>query len=77
MKKYLIHIIEDDVSVKKLLEITFKEYEFDYISSDSKKNALIMFLSHNPDLLVVDLGLSDGDGKDLITQLSHIKPNSF
>ena len=77
MKKYLIHIIEDDVSVKKLLEITFKEYEFDYISSDSKKNALIMFLSHNPDLLIVDLGLSDGDGKDLITQLSHIKPNSF
>ena len=63
MKKYLIHIIEDDVSVKKLLEITFKEYEFDYISSDSKKNALIMFLSHNPDLLIVDLGLSDGDEK--------------
>jgi two-component system KDP operon response regulator KdpE len=72
MKKYLIHIIEDDVSVKKLLEITFKEYEFDYISSDSKKNALIMFLSHNPDLLIVDLGLSDGDGKDLIKQIREI-----
>ena len=72
MKKNLIHIIEDDVSVKKLLEITFKEYEFDYISSDSKKNALIMFLSHNPDLLIVDLGLSDGDGKDLIKQIREI-----
>jgi two-component system, OmpR family, KDP operon response regulator KdpE len=72
MKQYLIHIIEDDVSVKKLLEITFKEYEFNFISSDSKKNALIMFLSHNPDLLIVDLGLSDGDGKDLIKQIREI-----
>jgi two-component system, OmpR family, KDP operon response regulator KdpE len=72
MKEYLIHIIEDDVSVKKLLEITFKEYEFNYISSESKKNALMMFLSHNPDLLIVDLGLSDGDGKDLIKQIREI-----
>jgi two-component system, OmpR family, KDP operon response regulator KdpE len=72
MKEYLIHIIEDDVSVKKLLEITFKEYDFNYISSESKKNALMMFLSHNPDLLIVDLGLSDGDGKDLIKQIREI-----
>ncbi len=37
MKQHLIHIIEDDLSVKKLLEITFKEYDFNYISSESKK----------------------------------------
>mgnify|MGYP005994532277 CR=1 FL=1 len=71
-KQYLIHIIENDVSVKKLLEITFRQYEFNHISSESKKNALMMFLSHNPDLLIVDLGLSDGDGKDLIKQIREI-----
>jgi two-component system, OmpR family, KDP operon response regulator KdpE len=72
MNQYLIQIVEDDVSVKKLLEITLKEYEFNCISSESKKNALMMFLSHNPDLLVLDLGLSDGDGKDLIKQIREI-----
>ena len=66
MIKNLIQIIEDDKSVKKLLEITFKEFDFDSISSENKKNALVMFLSHNPNLLIVDLGLPDGDGKDLI-----------
>lgn len=70
--KHLIHIIEDDISVKKLLEITFKEYDFDFITSESKKNGLMMFLSHNPDLLIVDLGLPDGDGKDLIKQIREI-----
>lgn len=72
MKNYLIQIIEDDPSVKKLLEITFKEYQFNYISCENKKSAMIMFLSHNPDLLIVDLGLPDGDGKELIKQIREI-----
>jgi two-component system, OmpR family, KDP operon response regulator KdpE len=70
--KHLVHIIEDDPSVKKLLEITFKEYEFNYISSENKKNAMVMFLSHNPHLLIVDLGLPDGDGKDFIKEVRKI-----
>ncbi len=68
----LIQIIEDDISVKKLLEITFKEYDFDSITSENKKNAMMMFLSYSPDLLIVDLGLPDGDGKDLIKQIREI-----
>lgn len=70
--KQLIHIVEDDSSVKKLLEITFKEYNFNFISSESKKNALMMFISNNPNLLIVDLGLPDGDGKDFIKQIREI-----
>lgn len=31
-----------------------------------------MFLSHSPNLMVVDLGLPDGDGKDLIKQIREI-----
>ncbi|MFA5454609.1 MAG: response regulator transcription factor [Sulfurimonas sp.] len=72
MKNYLIQIVEDDPSVKKLLEITFREYEFNHISCESKKNAMMLFLSHSPDLLIVDLGLSDGDGKVFIKQVREI-----
>jgi len=70
MKKILI--VEDDRSVKKLLEITFREYGFDFISCESKKSALALFLSQNPNLVIVDLGLPDGDGKDLIMDLREI-----
>lgn len=70
--KELIQIIEDDISVKKLLEITFKEYGFNSISCESKKNAMLMFLSHNPNLIIVDLGLPDGDGKELIKEIREI-----
>lgn len=70
--KQLILIVEDDLSVKKLLEITLKEYQFNSISSDSKKGAMMLFLTHTPDLLIVDLGLSDGDGKELIAQIREV-----
>ncbi|AXX92001.1 DNA-binding response regulator [Malaciobacter molluscorum LMG 25693] len=70
--KELIHIIEDDSSVRKLLEETFKEYDFNFISSESKKNAMVMYLSHNPNLLIVDLGLPDGDGKEFIRNIREI-----
>jgi two-component system KDP operon response regulator KdpE len=72
MKNHLIQIIEDDPSVKKLLEITFKEYGFNHISCENKKNAMMLFLSHNPDLIIVDLGLPDGDGKEFIKQIKEI-----
>lgn len=71
MKK-TIQIVEDDISVKKLLEIAFKEYDFNYISTSTKSSAFSTFLSQSPDLLVVDLGLPDGDGKDLIKQIREI-----
>lgn len=70
--KQLIQIVEDDVSVKKLLEITFKEYQFNYISCENKKSAMMLFLTHSPDLLIVDLGLPDGDGKEFIKQIREI-----
>lgn len=70
MKKILI--VEDDLSIKKLLEITFKEYDFDSISCENKKSAMMMFLSHNPNLIILDLGLPDGDGKELIKQIREI-----
>lgn len=70
--KQLIEIVEDDISIKKLLEITFKEYQLNSISCDSKKSAIMLFITNSPDLLIVDLGLSDGDGKDLIKQIREI-----
>lgn len=70
--KQLIVIVEDDLSVKKLLEITLREYQFNSLSCDSKKGAMMLFLTHAPDLLIVDLGLSDGDGKELIAQIREV-----
>jgi len=70
--KNKILIIEDDPSVKKLLEITLREYDFDFVSCENKKSAMGLYLSHNPDLIILDLGLPDGDGKGFIQEIRQI-----
>lgn len=72
MIKELIQIVEDDISVKRLLEITFKKYQFNHISCENKSQAMKIFLGNNPDLIIVDLGLPDGDGKEFITQIREV-----
>ncbi len=71
MKKKIL-ILEDDQAVKKLLEITFKEYDFDFVSCENKKSGITLFLSHNPNLIILDLGLPDGDGKEFIKYIREI-----
>jgi two-component system, OmpR family, KDP operon response regulator KdpE len=70
MKKILI--VEDDVSIKKLLEITLREYNFDFISCENKSVAKNLFFSHNINLILLDLGLPDGDGKQFIQDIREI-----
>lgn len=68
-QKNLIQVIEDDNSVRKLLDVAFKEYGFSSISCENKTNAMRMFLSYKPDVILVDLGLPDGDGKEFIKDI--------
>lgn len=62
----LILIVEDDLSVRKLLEITFREYDFKTICCENKATAMRELLTNSPNLVILDLGLADGDGKDFI-----------
>ncbi|MCK9337886.1 MAG: response regulator [Arcobacteraceae bacterium] len=67
-----ILIVEDDISVRKLLEITFDQYGYNYISTDNITNAIINFKTHNIGLIILDLGLPDGDGKELIPIIREV-----
>ncbi len=77
MKRPLILIVEDDASVRNLLEISFREYEFDTITTTNQENAYRLFLSNNPNLMIVDLGLPDGDGKELIKEIREVSKVSI
>lgn len=70
--KHLIQIVEDDLSVKKLLEFSLSEYGFECVASSNRKSALEHFLQHAPHLVILDLGLPDGDGKVLIQKIREI-----
>lgn len=64
-----ILIVEDEANIRRFVGIALQDEGFQVFEADSVKRALIHAASRQPDLVIVDLGLPDGDGKQLITEL--------
>ncbi|MFC3940165.1 DNA-binding response regulator [Pseudomonas gingeri NCPPB 3146 = LMG 5327] len=69
MSSSRILIIEDEANIRRFIGIALQDEGFQVFEADSSKRALIDAASRQPDLVIVDLGLPDGDGKDLISEL--------
>ncbi len=64
-----ILVVEDDASIRNLLEITLTHHDYEVILAKSLKEAFLMFTSHRPDLTLLDLGLPDGDGIEFVEKI--------
>ena len=69
MNKPVILVIEDDVSVRNLISITLKTHDYKYLTAPTGQEAIMLALSHNPDVVFLDLGLPDMDGVEVIKQI--------
>ena len=61
-----IIIVEDDPGISKYLQAALRSHEYDTLLAPDGKTALEMIASHCPDLLLLDLGLPDMDGSEII-----------
>ena len=69
MNKTLILVVEDDIPVKNLMMTTLKAHDYKYLVAGDGKTAIIETASHNPDIVLLDLGLPDMDGVDVIRKI--------
>jgi two-component system KDP operon response regulator KdpE len=64
-RKNLILVVDDEPQIRKLLRIYLEESGYKVEESDSGKQAVRLATSLKPDLMVLDLGLPDMDGKEV------------
>lgn len=69
MNKAEILIIDDEVQIRKLLEITLQSNNYTVNQAENAKNGLITAENHPPDMIILDLGLPDEDGQSVLQQL--------
>lgn len=69
MNKPLILVVEDDTPVRNLITTTLKTHEYRYLSAQNGASAVMEALSHNPDIVLLDLGLPDMDGVEIIQKI--------
>jgi two-component system KDP operon response regulator KdpE len=64
-----ILVIEDELPIRKFLRISLESHGYELREADSVKRGLQAATSEPPDAVILDLGLPDGDGLDVIRRL--------
>lgn len=61
-----ILIIEDDKYILNFISMSLKASEYYFVTANTASDGISLFRSHNPDIVLLDLGLPDADGIDVI-----------
>ncbi len=67
-------VIEDEPAIRTVLKVLLQAEQYRVIEADTALRAEIETRSHKPDLLLIDLGLPDGDGLAVIRRVRAWSP---
>lgn len=69
MNKAGILIIDDEAQIRKLLEITLESNDYAVTSAATAKDGMIIAANHPPEMIILDIGLPDLSGHEVLKQL--------
>ena len=69
MNKTLILVVEDDRPIRNLIVTTLKTHDYKYLAAENGFSAILEASSHNPDIVLLDLGLPDMEGVEVIKKI--------
>lgn len=69
MDKAQLLIIDDEPQIRKLLQINLESNEYRVIQAANAKEGTALAASHLPDAILLDIGLPDKSGHDLLVEL--------
>lgn len=67
--KYKILIVEDEENILRFTTALFEANGYKALAAQTAKEGLLLFTSHLPDLVILDLGLPDFDGTEFIKSI--------
>ncbi|MBS5481294.1 MAG: response regulator transcription factor [Clostridiales bacterium] len=69
MYKPKILVVEDDPAISNLIRTTLDTQEYQYHTAQTGSSALMEAVSYNPDVIILDLGLPDMEGVEIIKKV--------
>lgn len=69
MNKAEILIIDDEPQIRKLLEITLESNDYKVWQAETAKDGIILAANHPPELILLDIGLPDKSGHEVLKDL--------
>jgi two-component system chemotaxis response regulator CheY len=74
-KRPVIMLVEDDSFTRQLITLALGSYEV--ICAETTRQALVFYKRHAPDMTFLDINLPDGNGINLLKQISDMDPKSY
>ena len=68
MNRPQILVVEDDPAVRNLITTTLETQDYQFHTAQNGGQAIMEAVSGNPDVILLDLGLPDMDGTEIITK---------
>ena len=69
MNKPLVLVVEDDIPVQNLITTTLRAHDYRFLTAGTAEEAIMETASHNPEIVLLDLGLPDMDGVEVIRRI--------
>lgn len=69
MNKPQILVVEDDLAISNLISVTLETQDYQYHTAKTGASAIMDVASYHPDVIILDLGLPDMDGVDIIKKV--------
>lgn len=67
--KYKILVVEDELNISRFVTALLEANDYKVLIAETAEKGLLLFSSHHPDLVVLDLGLPDRDGTLLLQDI--------
>ena len=70
--KYKVLVVEDDRNILSFVQTILETNGYQVLTAERCRQGLMVFSSHLPDLVVLDLGLPDMDGEEFLRQARSV-----
>ena len=64
--RYRVLVVEDEGNILSFMATMLEAKDYQVLTARTAAEGMLLFRSHNPDLMILDLGLPDGDGLDVV-----------
>jgi two-component system, OmpR family, KDP operon response regulator KdpE len=65
----VVLVVDDEIQIRRFLKMSLDAHGYTVLESDTGKEALLHLSSTKPDIILLDLGLPDMNGKEFLTRL--------
>ncbi|MEZ4361914.1 MAG: response regulator [Kofleriaceae bacterium] len=65
----VVLVVEDEPQMRRFIRASLASHSYRVLEAETAAEAMRLLTSHNPELVLLDLGLPDGDGIELTKQL--------